>query len=80
MRKFRIPLVVIFVLLVCLDLQEAIRIYTFGWPPQDVVPPAVGGGLPVDYPARDVVTYGVTLIGIGLIEVVVMIATWKAWR
>ena len=88
MRRFRFPLTCLAGLALLFNLWVIIDIYQFGFPPNDLLGPEnfedrPGGGVTIFLPAastRDMVAYGLLLVGIGVVQAFLFRLTWKVWR
>ena len=82
MRRRRFFLTFLMVLAVLFDIQEAVLIYTHGWPPDKFAHLGNTGGLFVvpTVTTRDRVEYGLFLLAVALAQGVLARLVWKAWR
>src|SRR5688572_27376306 len=81
LRRMRFVLAGLLALAVLLDVQEAMLIYTDGWPPY--MYPHFGGPEVFVTPVvttRDRVVYGFVLLVVALAQGVLAMLEWKAWR
>ena len=79
MRRFRGPLTVLLMVVVWFDINEALSVYMFGWPPNDLGYADEPGVIPIAT-TEDQVAYGLLLLIIGLIQAALLWLAWKAWR
>ena len=81
LRRFsRYPLLIVLFFALLFDLQEALSIRMHGFPPNDFLEPAPGGGFFIGPTMREQINYGLFLAGVVLVQLVILRMTVKAWR